>query len=112
MIRIAIMILETSHDFYFLHFAGQCLGIAVGTCNCAACIQLAQCKYDADCGGLKGACNNQKFCDCDKGFKYAGFRSVFDAMANICNVKECKQNTPSCFGLPCNLGICSCPIPS
>ncbi|OZC09561.1 hypothetical protein X798_03519 [Onchocerca flexuosa] len=63
-----------------------------------------------DCGGLKDAFSNQKFCDCDKGFKFAGFKSIVNAMTRICNLKECRQNTLSCFGLPDNHGICSCLI--
>ncbi|VDK67719.1 unnamed protein product [Onchocerca ochengi] len=51
--------------------AGKCLGIAVGTCNCAACMQFAQCKLDMDCGDLKG-------------FKCAGFKSIVNAMTKIC----------------------------
>ncbi|VIO92171.1 Uncharacterized protein BM_BM5250 [Brugia malayi] len=88
---------------------GKCFGIAVGTCNCAACLQFTPCKSDADCGGLRGACSNQKYCDCDKGFKCAGLKGIFDALFKICNRKECIPNSTSCFGLPCNTGICSCP---
>ncbi|CAG9534590.1 unnamed protein product [Cercopithifilaria johnstoni] len=87
---------------------GKCMGIAVGTCNCGACLQFTPCKTDADCGGLKGACNNQKYCDCDKGFQCAGLKGIFDALLRICNRKECIPNTLSCFGLPCNSGMCSC----
>ncbi|KAL4002745.1 hypothetical protein ACH3XW_4735 [Acanthocheilonema viteae] len=87
---------------------GKCLGIAIGTCNCGACLQFAPCKFDADCGGLRGACNNEKYCDCDKGFKCAGLKGIFDALLTVCNRKECIPNTSSCFGLPCNNGICSC----
>uniref|UniRef100_A0A0R3RVK3 Chondroitin proteoglycan 3 n=1 Tax=Elaeophora elaphi TaxID=1147741 RepID=A0A0R3RVK3_9BILA len=89
-------------------YGGKCMGIAVGTCNCAACLQFAPCKFDNDCGGLKGSCTNQKFCDCDKGFKCAGLKGVFDALLTVCNRKECIPHTSSCFGLPCNTGICSC----
>ncbi|VDK81192.1 unnamed protein product [Litomosoides sigmodontis] len=87
---------------------GKCVGIAVGTCNCGACLQFAPCKSDVDCGGLRGACTNQKYCDCDKGFKCAGLKGIFDALLTVCNRKECKPNKSSCFGLPCNDGICTC----
>uniref|UniRef100_A0A915PIG6 Chondroitin proteoglycan 3 n=1 Tax=Setaria digitata TaxID=48799 RepID=A0A915PIG6_9BILA len=91
---------------------GRCLGFAVGTCNCAACVQFLHCKTDKDCGGLRGACTDQNFCNCDRAYRYVGFLGALDVMAKICNRKECIQNTTSCFGLPCNSGICSCPIQS
>uniref|UniRef100_A0A9J2Q433 Chondroitin proteoglycan 3 n=1 Tax=Ascaris lumbricoides TaxID=6252 RepID=A0A9J2Q433_ASCLU len=90
-------------------FAGSCLGIAVGTCNCGACVPLAKCDDDSNCGGLKGACNNQTMlCDCDRGFKLNGFESHFDALLKFCNQENCEPNTDSCFGLPCNSGTCAC----
>uniref|UniRef100_A0A915CIA9 Chondroitin proteoglycan 3 n=1 Tax=Parascaris univalens TaxID=6257 RepID=A0A915CIA9_PARUN len=88
---------------------GTCLGIALGKCNCGACPPLAQCDDDSDCGGLKGACNNQtSLCDCDKGFKSNGFESHFDALLKFCNQEDCVPGKDSCFGLPCNSGTCAC----
>ncbi|EFO25531.1 hypothetical protein LOAG_02955 [Loa loa] len=91
---------------------GKCLGIAVGTCNCGACMQFASCQSDENCGGLKGACANKKYCDCDKGFRCAGLKGIFDALLTVCNRKQCIPNSSSCFGLPCNEGICYCPVQS
>uniref|UniRef100_A0A0M3I2J0 Chondroitin proteoglycan 3 n=1 Tax=Ascaris lumbricoides TaxID=6252 RepID=A0A0M3I2J0_ASCLU len=89
---------------------GSCLGIAVGKCNCGACTSFVACKDDSACGGLVGACNNHtNFCDCDLGFKANGFKSIFNALTDMCNVKDCMPNGESCFGLPCNNGICVCP---
>ncbi|KHN75005.1 Chondroitin proteoglycan 3 [Toxocara canis] len=46
--------------------SGSCLGIAVGKCNCGACISLLSCEDDSACGGLIGACNNEtSLCDCE-----------------------------------------------
>ncbi|VDM29978.1 unnamed protein product [Toxocara canis] len=88
---------------------GYCLGIAVGKCNCGACISFVTCNDDSNCGGLIGACNNQTGqCDCELGFRVNAINTYFDALMNVCNVKDCVANTNSCFGLPCNSGICAC----
>ncbi|VDM48042.1 unnamed protein product [Toxocara canis] len=88
---------------------GSCLGIAVGKCSCGACVSLLSCKDDSACGGLIGACNNEtSLCDCELGFKTHTIGSFFDALVSVCNVRDCVPNTDSCFGLPCNSGICAC----
>nr|CDJ95394.1 Chondroitin proteoglycan 3 [Haemonchus contortus] len=69
---------------------GSCLGTFVGKCNCQGCMNFFSCKTDADCGGLKGACSKFKFCDCNEGFKKAGYPFFIDAMTMFCNQKTCK----------------------
>lgn len=86
-----------------------CIGAALRKCNCGACQSFLSCKDDSECGGLVGACNNRtNICDCDKGFKMNGMKGLFDAFSSVCNLKNCIPNTNSCFGLPCNEGVCSC----
>uniref|UniRef100_A0A0M3HXD7 Chondroitin proteoglycan 3 n=2 Tax=Ascaris TaxID=6251 RepID=A0A0M3HXD7_ASCLU len=88
---------------------GKCIGIALGKCNCGACATFVPCKDDSACGGLIGACSKENgFCDCDRGFKANGIESIFTALADVCNVKDCAPNNGSCFGLPCNTGVCAC----
>ncbi|VDK30285.1 unnamed protein product [Gongylonema pulchrum] len=88
----------------------RCLGLAVGKCNCGACLTFVHCVSDQQCGGLAGACTEKGYCDCARGFKQAGYDNAFDAFVKLCNVKECIPDTPSCHGLPCNAGLCACPI--
>ncbi|VDM47651.1 unnamed protein product [Toxocara canis] len=88
---------------------GRCLGLAVGKCNCGACLTFIACKDDSACGGLRGACNTESnSCDCERGFRANGFTTVFDAARLLCNVKDCTPGTDSCYGLPCNAGFCVC----
>jgi hypothetical protein len=90
---------------------GKCLGAFVGKCNCNACINFVSCKDDKACGGLKSACNTTTSrCDCQEGFKAAGFPQFFQAFQELCNVKSCsaENSTQSCFGLPCHSGRCVC----
>ncbi|EYC22764.1 hypothetical protein Y032_0016g2931 [Ancylostoma ceylanicum] len=90
---------------------GQCLGAFVGKCNCNACLDFWLCESDAACGGLKGACNKiTKTCDCQAGFKAAGFPLFVDALRGLCNQKSCNKDNAAdeCFGLPCHFGRCNC----
>ncbi|CAJ0589824.1 unnamed protein product [Cylicocyclus nassatus] len=90
---------------------GQCVGTFIGKCNCNACIDFWLCESDAACGGLKGACNNvTKHCDCNAGFRAAGFPLYIDALNGLCNTKSCTTQNANkeCFGLPCNVGRCLC----
>ncbi|KAJ1346818.1 hypothetical protein KIN20_001721 [Parelaphostrongylus tenuis] len=90
---------------------GHCLGAFVGTCNCNACIDLWLCEGDSACGGLEGACNNiTRTCDCNAGFRAAGFSSFFSVLGDLCNRKTCNNDDhiQRCFGLPCNFGHCIC----
>ncbi|KJH46713.1 hypothetical protein DICVIV_07237 [Dictyocaulus viviparus] len=92
-------------------FGGRCMGSFVGTCNCNACLDLWLCESDEACGGLKGSCNNiTKTCDCNAGYKAAGFPFFIDAVRGLCNRKSCDQNNNAerCYGLPCHFGRCSC----
>ncbi|PIO76478.1 hypothetical protein TELCIR_01448 [Teladorsagia circumcincta] len=90
--------------------AGACLGTFVGRCSCQGCRNFYSCKTDDDCGGLKGSCSERKVCDCNEGFKKAGFPSFFDALTKFCNQKTCTARTADedCFGLKCNSGRCIC----
>ncbi|PAV90046.1 hypothetical protein WR25_07666 [Diploscapter pachys] len=42
---------------------GRCLGSNLGKCSCSHCVSMLACKSDADCGGLRGACENS-ICKC------------------------------------------------
>jgi len=91
--------------------SGSCLGVFLGTCNCNACLNFVPCDNDSACGGLKGACSNAtRTCDCFNGFAQNGFPNFFDALTNLCNVKQCNaaNSSEACFGLPCNAGRCVC----
>ncbi|KHN80890.1 Chondroitin proteoglycan 3 [Toxocara canis] len=86
-----------------------CVGLALNKCNCGACISLLPCKDDSTCGGLRGAYNlSSKSCDCSQGFKENVVDRYAVALTTICNLKDCKPNNDDCFGLPCNMGFCSC----
>ncbi|KAK6757201.1 hypothetical protein RB195_015182 [Necator americanus] len=90
---------------------GKCVGAFVGKCNCNACLDFWLCETDAACGGLIGACNKTtKTCDCQAGFKAAGYPFFVDALRGLCNRKSCnkKNAVAKCFGLPCHFGRCSC----
>ncbi|KHJ94423.1 hypothetical protein OESDEN_05648 [Oesophagostomum dentatum] len=90
---------------------GQCVGAFVGKCNCNACLDFWFCESDAACGGLKGACSNTtKTCDCNAGFKAAGYKAYVDALKGLCNEKKCTKDNADkeCFGLPCHYGTCMC----
>ncbi|VDM97518.1 unnamed protein product [Thelazia callipaeda] len=85
---------------------GQCVGIAVGKCNCAACIPFLSCTSDMDCGGLQNSCNSENYCNCEQ----AGFANTVDAWFKLCNQVACYKDSDTCFGLPCNTGTCICPV--
>ncbi|VDM44537.1 unnamed protein product [Toxocara canis] len=86
-----------------------CTGLALNKCDCGACMTFSPCEDDSACGGLLGACNNEtNTCDCDKGFRENGVDGMFGALTTVCNIKDCTPNSDSCFGLPCNKGVCSC----
>ncbi|VDM23464.1 unnamed protein product [Toxocara canis] len=86
-----------------------CTGLSLNKCDCGACMTFSPCEDDSACGGLIGACNNNtKTCDCDKGFRENGVDGMFGALTTVCNIKDCTPNSDSCFGLPCNKGVCSC----
>uniref|UniRef100_A0A0N5AB64 CC domain-containing protein n=1 Tax=Syphacia muris TaxID=451379 RepID=A0A0N5AB64_9BILA len=89
---------------------GICFGWGVNKCNCAACVSLVRCEADDACGGLYGACVDG-YCDCEIGFRNNGLRSTSHAYSTFCSKRDCDANgdTKSCFGLPCNSGICICP---
>ncbi|VDK65602.1 unnamed protein product [Anisakis simplex] len=88
---------------------GRCLGIAVGKCDCTACLNLVPCKNDKACGGLLGSCDKKtNYCNCFEGYKKNGFETFFDALNKFCGVKKCTQKSDSCFGLPCKPGFCVC----
>ncbi|KAL6743648.1 hypothetical protein Aduo_016667 [Ancylostoma duodenale] len=92
-------------------YGGRCLGSFVGRCSCSGCHKFLRCESDSDCGGLKNACDkNVKMCDCDGGYKTAGFPLYIDALMKFCNQKTCTAATADkdCFGLACNPGRCMC----
>ena len=88
---------------------GRCFGIAVGTCDCSACLQSALCLIiflikniiiclgnlgDAlgqpQCGGLKNACNEtSNLCNCDAAYQQAGFNNFGDAVLKFCSKQQC-----------------------
>lgn len=48
--------------------SGRCTGFAVGKCDCSACMSLARCQNDSDCGGLYESCDTKtNICNCEKG---------------------------------------------
>uniref|UniRef100_A0A914CP52 Chondroitin proteoglycan 3 n=1 Tax=Acrobeloides nanus TaxID=290746 RepID=A0A914CP52_9BILA len=90
---------------------GRCLGFFNGKCNCNACLNFLTCKDDTACGGLNHACMaNTSRCDCFAAHRTNGFPTFFDAMRELCNVKDCNGDNEreACFGLPCNSGLCAC----
>uniref|UniRef100_A0A0N5AA17 EGF-like domain-containing protein n=1 Tax=Syphacia muris TaxID=451379 RepID=A0A0N5AA17_9BILA len=92
---------------------GTCFGKAIGKCNCNACHEGEICSDDNACGGLKGACDYHiRRCNCTKGLMAHGFRSYEEAREQVCNKAFCVPSTESCFGLPCNSGLCDCGGPS
>ncbi|KAJ1346817.1 hypothetical protein KIN20_001720 [Parelaphostrongylus tenuis] len=90
---------------------GYCFGTFVGKCNCNGCINFLRCETDLNCGGLRNACNMLlMMCDCNTGYRSAGFPQFFDVMTGLCNQKTCngKNSDEACFGLECNSGRCIC----
>ncbi|CAJ0590585.1 unnamed protein product [Cylicocyclus nassatus] len=86
---------------------GVCLGVFLEKCNCHACVPNIECEDDSDCGGLRGACQND-VCRCAKALATHGFTYYIDALTKFCSQRSCTETSDSCFGLPCGRGICSC----
>uniref|UniRef100_A0A914CYD8 Uncharacterized protein n=1 Tax=Acrobeloides nanus TaxID=290746 RepID=A0A914CYD8_9BILA len=93
------------------------LPVWLGTCDCSACYPTRQakpCKSDADCGGLKTACNNKtNLCDCvGTGLRLAkqSNTTLGKVLTDFCNKQKCDNttNTDICNGLPCRSGKCNC----
>ncbi|KIH50707.1 hypothetical protein ANCDUO_19211 [Ancylostoma duodenale] len=49
-------------------------------------------------------------CDCNEGYKNAGFPLYIDALMKFCNQKVCTASTvdEDCFGMTCNPGRYMC----
>ncbi|KJH51454.1 hypothetical protein DICVIV_02371 [Dictyocaulus viviparus] len=86
---------------------GICLGANIGTCNCHACINNIPCENDDFCGGLNNSCRNG-YCKCAEALALHGFPFFIVALKEFCSQRSCNDDSESCFGLPCNHGICSC----
>uniref|UniRef100_A0A0N5AHN4 Venom protein n=1 Tax=Syphacia muris TaxID=451379 RepID=A0A0N5AHN4_9BILA len=88
---------------------GTCVGINIGKCNCYECINNTICSNDDACGGLSKACGKRTHrCNCYKGFVKNGLLGTYDEVMKQCVDKFCVPDTHSCFGLPCNSGLCYC----
>ncbi|VDD86506.1 unnamed protein product [Enterobius vermicularis] len=97
-------------------FPGTCVGINIGKCNCLACVNGTICYNDNGCGGLEKACGRRSHkCNCERGevpstftMKKHGLQGSYEEQMNSCSERYCVPNTPSCYGLPCNSGLCYC----
>lgn len=90
-------------------YGGTCFGLGINKCACLSCATGSICSETFGCGGLKGACNlATSRCNCERAFMNHGYKSLGDAMNDLCNVRYCVPNTDSCLGMPCNPGNCIC----
>ncbi|WKY11638.1 hypothetical protein Q1695_003312 [Nippostrongylus brasiliensis] len=86
---------------------GRCPGASLGKCNCHACVANTQCSADADCGGLRNACQNGS-CRCAEALAKHGFPLYISVLMDFCSQRSCTIESDSCFGLPCSHAYCSC----
>uniref|UniRef100_A0A914H1T3 Uncharacterized protein n=1 Tax=Globodera rostochiensis TaxID=31243 RepID=A0A914H1T3_GLORO len=104
----------------------------VGTCDCGICglkIPLTTfCSLNKgpialnpkiairQCAGLKNACRKDSLftaletrkCNCEEGFKSAGFKNLEDGQKNLCDKQQCDGEKDTCHGMKCRAGKCVC----
>ncbi|KAI3415470.1 hypothetical protein GPALN_005074 [Globodera pallida] len=104
----------------------------VGTCDCGICgmkIPLTMfCNLNKgpiafkpkiairQCAGLKNACRKDSLftaletrkCNCEEGFKSAGFKNLEDGQKKLCDEQQCDGEKDTCHGMKCTAGKCNC----